>query len=171
MKKVAVIGAICSGKTTLVNSYADSNYVSIVPDSGRLYLSSHTVVDRSSLEFQMSLLAFIKHLESQANHNLVVLCDGCIISPIVHMMAHGMTKEAMVITENLKDHIATYNHFLLLDIDHIPYVRDDIRNESIDFRKNLQTSYIKLVKELKLPYTLLGGTLAERRLIVDHYIN
>lgn len=169
-RKYAVIGAMCSGKTTLVNRFSDARNVQIVPDAGRIFLSRHPDADRSSFSTQSRILETVIRLETQSNNALAQLCDGSVLTTIAHALAYGDEKGAHAMTTQLKDYITTYNHFFLLNYSHIPYETDTIRNEHKAFRRKLHNSFVQLLSQLTLPFTTMPDKLEERVEIINMHL-
>ena len=58
--------------------------------------------------------------------------------------------------------LPTYTEFLLLDPTDVPYVKDPIRLENEELRQRNHEAYLELFASKRIPYQLVGGTLAER---------
>lgn len=160
-KKLAIVGAMCAGKTTLVNDYSNFPEVVCVKDGGREYLLKHPLDDRSSLATCRKIVHKIKSLE-EASHASVLICDGCVLTPVAHLLAYGDHQSAAILCQEVKAYLTSYDHFFLLGIDEIPYEADEIRMETAEFRKVLQDAFGMLLRDLELPYSFIEGSPRER---------
>ncbi len=164
MQRIAITGAMCTGKTTLAIALAKQYQSVLVPDAGRLYFLQSPHANRSTLETNRAIAReYVQSSQRASNTGLAfVFHDNCILSPVAHLLAFGKRRYAEVLLTEFAPEIAQFDRYLLLDTQDIVYRDDEIRTEGATIQKKLQASYIQLLRQLDIPYTLVSGNEAER---------
>ncbi|CAN5166646.1 hypothetical protein BH09PAT1_BH09PAT1_4360 [soil metagenome] len=69
----------------------------------------------------------------------------------------GRKEDAEKLYIRMKDWLTTYDHLFLLDPSGVPYKTDEIRKESNDTRMSFHKSFLELLSNSELPFTLIRG--------------
>jgi nicotinamide riboside kinase len=141
MHQLVVTGAMCSGKTTLLRSFAADSRIIGIDDQARRYLQEHPQVDRQSLAANQAIVAAYRAATAQAREAeecLASIADGSVLNPVAHLRAWGDKHGAETILQEVRPDLRAVTMFFLMDIDDIPYVLDEVRTESQIVRQRLQ---------------------------------
>lgn len=170
-KKFALIGTSCVGKTTLLfklkkklqNKYYDKKIVT-VPEAARQYFESRKVRKPFSYINQSKIQTLAKKLEKKAERQKpdIILCDRSVVDAIAYIKTMGTPLETEKLRERVKDWLTTYSYFFLLNPNGIRYQTDLVRREDKQIREAFHTSFLRLLRDLTLPYTLISGTEKQR---------
>lgn len=164
--RVVFVGAMATGKTTIVEALAKKYNTTFAHEYGRDYWTEHQVNRRIALE-EFDTIAK-RHLEledqkiSQANKYLFV--DTNAITTYMYCLDyHGCAPEYL--TRIALENAQRYDLFFLCE-DDIPY--DDTWDRSgPQKRRVFQLQIIADLKERRIPYIALRGNLEQRMAIVD----
>ena len=163
MSKFAVVGAMCSGKTTTINGFKETEGLGIVPDAGRQYLEANPSADRQSRAANLAIVNRAKELEKSRGSADTLLCDGCVLTPIAHLVAYERKSLVDELLNLNREYLASYTLRFLMDTHGVPYKNDSTRIEDTDFRDRLQCAFVDLLDYCDLRYVFVTGTVAERR--------
>lgn len=113
---------------------------------------------------QRNVQNFAKTLEEEAHkkESNIIICDRSVLDSIAYIKALGTEKEGEKLYKRMKNWITTYNHFFLLDPVGIVYKMDVIRKEDKHTRNIFHQSFLRLLQDYKLPFTLISGTKKRR---------
>lgn len=171
-KKIAMVGAMCAGKTTLLNHFLADERVMCIEDIARTYLLNNPGAIRSSIETCEELVSqYHKSTLLEDTNTKLLLTDGCPLTPSAHLMAYGKLKEADKLTTDFLSDSYSYSVFLLMNIDDIQYKQDLVRKETAEFRFSLQSAFESILNYYNLPYITVSGLLPERIKIVSSIID
>ncbi|QOI96581.1 MAG: ATP-binding protein [Flammeovirgaceae bacterium] len=157
VKRVALVGPECTGKTALSKALARHYQTVWVPEFARTYIEGLTrpyhqgdlfVIAQAQLQSE-------ENLAKQANR--VLICDtNLIVIKVWSEFKYGACDNR--ITQWLTNQY--YHHHFLTDID-VPWEADPQR-EHPDKREYFLEVYRKELLKLNVPFTKLSGTLKER---------
>ncbi|MCK6617252.1 MAG: ATP-binding protein [Cyclobacteriaceae bacterium] len=157
VKRVAIVGPECTGKTALSIALADYYQTVWVPEVARTYIEGLT------RPYQQDDLFFIAQAQLQAEEKLakqanrVLICDTNLI--VIKVWSEFKYRSCdNRITEWLTNR--HYDHHFLTDID-VPW-EDDPQREHPDKRDYFFEVYRNELLKLKVPFTKLSGPLKER---------
>lgn len=175
--KVAFVGTSCVGKTTLLEEFgrrfADDQRVLIVPEAARIFfITNPTITERfgKNAQEQVQSLALQQEQDAHEVGARVILCDRSVVDSVVYVRAHGDKEGAAELLDKVSFWLPTYNKFLLLDPNDVPYKTDDVRQENEEVRQAFHNAYLEFFKETAIPFELLSGSLEERISRVDQII-
>ncbi len=161
-KRVVVVGAESSGKTTLVKALAKHYKTSWVPEYGRFYtygkITSEPGAAWDSSEF-VFIAAEQNRLEDKLAEysNKLLICDtDALETALWHEQYMGSWSKAV------EAQFAQRNYGLYLLADHqIPYEKDDIRVGKASQVK-MHQRFIEVLEHYNRPHMLVSGSPAER---------
>lgn len=170
VQKIALIGAFCSGKTTLFHELqwrrrGDPRFAFVEEASRRfLQLNNFSLIERNSIDVQRKIQNFIIESEraAYATNVPIILCDSSVLTTSMYLQCMGDREGSLELLQAVEFWLPTYTEFLLLDPTDVPYVKDPIRLENEELRQRNHEAYLELFARKHIPYQLVGGTLAER---------
>ncbi len=171
MKKYALIGTSCVGKTTLVNELNNllkkeipGINVEVVSEAARFYFS-YNVTSEPFSYFHQGRIQTIARIQEELiyykNPN-IILTDRSVLDSIAYVKATGGNGFANKLYEKEKKWLSTYTNFFLLDPKGIPYKTDAIRKESKNTREGFHKTFLETLSDFNLPYTLISGSFDTR---------
>ena len=159
VKKVAIVGPECTGKTDLSKYLASALKTEWVPEYARAY------IDKLNRPYDQSDLTKIAHgqlrLEDEwiQNANKVLICDtNLIVLKVWSDDKFGVTDPEIIKAMTTRH----YDLLLLTNID-MPW-EDDPQREHPDKREYFWNIYKKEVAESKIPAIEISGSREERRM-------
>lgn len=170
VKRVAIVGPECTGKTALSKALAAHYHTVWVPEFARSF------IDRLHRPYNQADLVTIAHgqLESEkqlaTQANRVLICDtNLIVIKVWSEFKYGTCDDEI---QNLLAS-QNYDHYFLTDID-IPW-EDDPQREHPDKRDYFFNIYQNELLKLNVPFTKLNGPLKERlhtaRIVIDSLLS
>ncbi len=157
MKKIAITGPECTGKTTLARALAQRLRSTWVPEYARTYLEN---IDRPYRQEDLLLIAQgqikLEDKLSKSEEHLLICDTDITVIKIWQQYKYGSCYPQLL--DFIKDR--HYDLFILTAPD-IPWVYDPQR-EQPDKRDELYTLYKKELEARKVNYKEVSGTLEER---------
>lgn len=168
-KKFALIGTSSVGKTTLLKKLekkltASKKSIVFVQEAARYYFERKNVRKPFSSKNQSNIQKLAKRFEKKAHKENpdIIICDRSVLDAVAYVRTFDKTDEWKKLLEKVSDWLKTYDHFFLLDPEGVSYKTDKIRKEEKKIRSAFHKSFVELLSELKLPYTLISGDKKER---------
>ncbi|KNY25169.1 AAA family ATPase [Pseudobacteroides cellulosolvens] len=168
--KVVFVGAMSTGKTTICSQLADKYNTVWMPEYGREYWEKHQVNRRITAEQMVEIAK--GHIEREDKlfyeSNKYFFVDTNAITTYMF----GMDYQGYVLDELQMMALKAQSRYDLyfLCCDDIPY--DDTWDRSGDQKRQVfQKQIIADLKERKIPYVELRGSLEERMSVVDRVLN
>lgn len=167
MRKYALVGTSCVGKTSILHEVCGRDgleFCQPVEEAARVYFQSVRAGRPFLLRHQERIQEMVIDAESDAAATgaSVLLCDRSILDPIVYVEAAGDRAGAARLKEAAGDWVNSYTGFILLSPVGVPYRRDAIRREPEAFRNWVHEVFVKVLEKSGLPYMLLGGEFLDR---------
>jgi nicotinamide riboside kinase len=155
---VAVVGAECSGKTTLAEGLARRFDTACVPEFSREYLAARASYD------QADVLAIAKgqhaaEVAAGAAQSLLIADTDLVVIKVWWEVRYGGTHPWLDAT--LAEQLARERRCYLLPRPDIPWAPDPLREHPND-RPALHARYRALLDSLGVDYLEVGGTREER---------
>lgn len=165
--KIAITGAQCTGKTTLVNALGDEMEWDVVPELARIavkkgyklngdadYSTQHYLI-RAQMEWE----------RERDGHNMV--CDRSTLDALahsIHMYCEGKLREGELRTlANLALPWAhTYDLHVLTVPGDCPMVDDGLRSTDVDFQNTIYRLCRHLLARYNIPFITVRGSVDER---------
>lgn len=157
VKRVAIVGPECTGKTALSKALASHYQTQWVPEFARTYIDNlNRPYNRADL-----LAISLGQLKSEAvlakDANRLLICDtNLIVIKVWSEFKYGTCDEEIL--ELLR--IQHYDHYFLTDID-IPW-EDDPQREHPDKREYFLNIYQNELIQHNIPFTRISGTPQQR---------
>lgn len=170
VQKMALIGAFCSGKTTLFDELKrrlqEDTRFAFVEEASRKFLQINhfSLVERNSIDVQRRIQDFIVESEREAytKNASIILCDSSVLTTSMYLQCMGDKEGSLELLKAVEFWLPTYTTFLLLDPTDVLFVKDSIRQENDEQRQRNHEAYLELFAQKQIPYQLIKGTLHER---------
>jgi nicotinamide riboside kinase len=180
-KKIALDGSVSVAKTTtvdclrpalaLLNGLDRKNgdpgpIVEIVTEAAREVFEKYPKLDRSGREADFRIVNKIISNECRVfaeTDAQILICDRSLLSPLAFAACNDAPHlDDLKNNAQIRAHLKTYDHFLLLSPKNVPFIQDDVRIEDESFRTRLHETFLDLLREMEVPYTLLEGPTMQR---------
>lgn len=158
------LGAGCVGKTTLAAAIAATRPdVTVVAEAARDWFAAHPTPERDRFRFpaQAAIQTLALAREQEAAPGPVV-CDRSPLCAAVYVHSTGDRLGGDALYRRAQGHLAAYRRIWLLDPADVSYAADAVRAEDTADRARIHAAYVERLAAWRVPYRLLGGTLAER---------
>lgn len=167
-KKIALVGSMSVGKTTLLNSlrnsHAESTHVGFIDEAARVYFTKNPDSPREHVNTQGAIQELALSSEQNA-HGLgyrVLLCDRSVIDAAVYLRSFDNFAGAEDLFERVRFWLPTYDKFLVLSPHDVPYEPDEFRIKDAYIRLRVHEEFLRFLEEKGLPFEILGGTIEQR---------
>jgi NadR type nicotinamide-nucleotide adenylyltransferase len=157
---VALVGAECSGKTTLARSLALGLGAPWVPEYARTYLTGRSGYEMSDVLAIARGQRRAEQALSDTGHRLVIADTDLIVIKIWWTVRFG-ENNAWIDAALREDLAAPRRRLYLLPRPDFPWVGDPLR-ENPDDREALHARYRSLLDELRVTYRELTGSKQDR---------
>ena len=173
MINIALSGAHCSGKTTLLNLmkqdvfFQNFNFI----ESFSTKISKNTKhSENTNIQTQLEMLYYSMETLYSTTTDLNIF-DRCILDVIVYSGLNNDIKLENVFTDVLTNNYKRFNKIFILDAEHIPIESNGIRSIDEGFRKKINDVFMKV--DLENCYHLSSKLTAHKRIneIKDVIIN
>lgn len=169
-KKFALIGTSCTGKTTLIYMLKNAmenkkpkKKIIIAEEAARKYFEGKNIENRFSFFHQKNIQNLAQEIELKAQENAdYVLCDRSVLDAAAYVHATGKKQNTKRLLGRMDAWLKTYTHLFLLDPKDIDYKIDSIRKEHKKTRGKFHQSFLEILSNSHLPWTLISGTTYER---------
>ncbi len=161
VKRVAIIGAESTGKTTLASTLAKHYQTNWVPEYARTYCDGKLFSDYSTWRTEEFTHIAVMQLQMEdmlaQSANRVLLCDTDPFATSVWHFRYMGTEAPQVLQLASIRHYDTY----LLTDDAIPFVQDGTRDGE-HIRHQMHQWFIERLNASRRPYTIICGDLDTR---------
>ncbi len=174
--KIAFVGSLSVGKTTLVNlfrqKFKDKKEVAIVDEVAREYFQKYGMKNRFSVETQGKIQQLILKREQRAHSQRpkIIICDRSVIDSVVYLNSYNNIKGSKLLFERVRFWLPTYDKFFLLSPRGWNYSVDEIRTEDREKRKRVHLNYVHFFRKHSLPVEILTGSLSKRHQRIEEYV-
>ncbi len=170
MKKIALVGASCTGKTTLFEAlrthYADHPQIAFAEEAARKYFSEHITPDhlRRTVKVQWGIMQAVMANEAAATkpNTELLICDRSLLDAHVFTYTGIDKKGAEALFQKVLPQMASYTKFYILNPADVPYKTDGIRLESEAVRMQIHANFMKAFEKYQLNFELISGTIQEK---------
>lgn len=153
MRKIAIVGPECSGKTTLARALADHFAAPCVAEHARQYLAAleHAYNEAHLLELAIGQLN--DEQDAMDGGAELVICDTDMITMRIWSEEKFGRCDPWIIAQSEERH---YDLWMLCSPD-IPWESDPLRENPHD-RDRLFQAYMAMLDRLNKPYVILSGS-------------
>ncbi|WP_426172654.1 AAA family ATPase [Massilia sp. TWR1-2-2] len=158
VRRVAILGAESSGKSTLAASLAVHYHTMWVPEYLREFVDKHARVPYESDQFR------IAQVQMEREHAAAALADGwlfCDTTPFMTAIYSGVywgrVDPLLGALDRLHDYAVT-----LVTAPDGPWVPDGLQRESAAVRQSVHEAVIDKLERRSIAYTLVTGSLEQR---------
>lgn len=159
MIRVALLGAECTGKTTLVTRLARHYQTLWVPEFSRFYWGKkHNLTVDDVVPIMQGQRAWEERVCAKAERlgKALVICDTIPLSSL----AYSQYYYGVIRPEARRLFRPDYDLYLVTDIA-VPWVEDPARDRQVD-RERMHQSFLDRLEEYKVPFSLIEGYWEER---------
>ncbi len=170
-RKIALVGTSCVGKSEVWKYFkeqpANSPQIVFVDEAAREYFAKNPNIpetERFSAQHQGAIQELQMENEQAAHKSGVeiILCDRSVLDAVVYVRGHGDRKGSDSLLKRVQHWIPTYHTIFLLDPKDVPYVQDNIRQETPEIRQRNHDAFVELFSEAQIPHEMISGTLEQR---------
>lgn len=167
--KLSLVGASSTGKTTLLRllekQHMDKGDIAFVHEGARQILSEQAPSEPFTLSVQERILERVLENEklAEAKNPRLIVTDTSALEVMFYTKVAGDEKGAAMLHQKLKDYIPSYTKFLLLNPHDVPFLNDEVRQESKETRDRIHDMLLAFYQENNLPYEIISGTIEERQ--------
>lgn len=177
--KIAFVGTLSSGKTTVIESltskYGEDKSVVFVPEAARIYFQDNPLTNGAIPNAKDARLIQEMQIKMEEDAHMVnpriIFCDRSVFDAAVYSRVFGTLNYSEKLYLKMADRVSTYSKFFLLDPRDVPHVPDEVRWEDEATREKLHNTFMEFFDEKKIPYELLSGTIEERLARIDQVLN
>ncbi len=176
--KIALVGATCTGKTTILNAlkekFVHQNDIKFIDEGARAFYEMHPrIKDRGSWRTQAKIRDWVveDEVRIESQEPKVIICDRSVLDSVIYLNAYQNYDNANKMLNSIRQHLSSYNEYVMLDPKDVSYKKDSIRTESPEFRMKVHELFLDYFKENNIRYTLLSGTLDQKINYLTKIIN
>lgn len=179
VRKVALVGTSCVGKTTLFENYQrkfkGNPSIAFVEEAARQYFTNNAhipIAERFGLTPQGEIQDLAIQNEQLAHNSgaKIIICDRSVLDAVAYVRGSGDMNGADSLFERVEHWIPTYQTIFLLNPDDVPHIRDDVRLEDPFVRQRNHEAFLELFMLANIHYDLLTGTIEQRTKRIDELI-
>ena len=170
IKRVAIVGAECTGKTTLARALAGHYQTVWVPECVREFVDKKKSLPAAADIAKIARAQMEREAALTAQANRVLFCDTNLMMTVLYSDYYfGECPQAV------RQAAEEENYDLTLFVqDDIPWVPDPMQRTRPEARKNVQELIRKELDRRKIKHHLISGTIEERLALsmsaVDHLL-
>ena len=157
MIRIAITGPESSGKTTLSKALADHFQVKWFPEHAREYLKKNGPNYSESDLLNIALQQNQERVKEEVRDNILIYDTENLVLKIWSQIKYGhVTPEVISLVKN-----QYFDHYFLCSPEGVDWEEDPLR-EHPNNREELFSIYEVELKKLKVPFTVLKGSLTDR---------
>ena len=162
MKRIVILGAESTGKSTLAATLAGRHGTLWVPEYLREFVDTHGRVPEESEQVGIARMQRAREdqLAAQAfaaGHSLLVCDTSPLVTAVYSRIYWGRVDPELLVMEAAHDYALT-----LVAAPDLPWVPDGLQRESEAVRGQVHACLLAVLDERRIPYTLVTGGLARR---------
>lgn len=166
VKRIALLGAESTGKTTLAAALASHYNTLWVPEYGRIFVEQHGRLPKVEEMLGLAQAQIVLEEQYAQNASNVLFCDTTPLTTALYSQYY-FGQCASELTELAAHH--SYDLVLLMD-DDIPWVADGIQRDGVHIRAILQPIFKQMLHQFGIIYHLISGDLPQRMAHVQRLI-
>ncbi len=159
-KRVAILGAESSGKSTLAAALADHYRTVWVPEYLREFVDTRQRVPRSDEQFFIARTQVERETHAFALARRFLFCDTTPMMTAIYSRIYfdGVDQELAAL---VKSSTSSYDVTLVTAPD-CPWVADGLQRESAATRDYVHAQLLRTLEQAAIPFLLVEGSLAQR---------
>jgi NadR type nicotinamide-nucleotide adenylyltransferase len=160
LKRVAIIGAESTGKSTLAPALAARYGTVWVPEYLREFVETQKRVpfEHDQIDIARTQRARENAVAASRDARRFLFCDTTpLVTAVYSRIYWGRVPPELLALEAEHDYAAT----LVAGLD-LPWVPDGLQRESEEVRRQVHEALLAVLRERGIPFTLLEGDLAQR---------
>jgi NadR type nicotinamide-nucleotide adenylyltransferase len=157
--RIAILGAECTGKSTLSAALAGHYGTVWVPEYLREFCGAHGRVPHEEDQYGIALAQLERENEAAPRASRFLFCDTTPLMTAVYSRAYW----GRVVDERLAALAAAHDYaFTLVAAPDGPWVADGILRDSDAVRQNVHRLLVEALEEHRIPFVQLTGSLEQR---------
>ena len=166
-KRVAILGAESSGKSTLAHALATHYNTLWVPEYLREFVDSHARVPEESDQYQIARTQMAREDAAAPKASRFLFCDTTpLMTALYSRWYWGRVDAQLALLERRHDYA-----FTLVTAPDSPWEADGLQRASEAVRLAIHDLLLQTLHERDIPYLLLSGSLHQRMLQAGRLIN
>ena len=166
VRRVAILGAESSGKSTLAAALAARCGAVWVPEYLREFVETHARVPEESDQYGIALTQAEREDAAAARASGFLFCDTTpLMTGVYSRWYWGRVDAQLALLERRHDYA-----FTLVTAPDSPWEADGLQRDSEEVRQGIHDLLLRVLHEREIPYLLVGGNLQQRMLQVNRLI-
>lgn len=158
VRRVAILGAESSGKSTLAAALAERYRTVWVPEYLREFVDTMGRVPMESDQFGIARMQMQREDEAAARAHSFLFCDTTPMMTAIYSRWYWNRVDGQLsVLEQRHDYA-----FTLVTAPDAPWEADGLMRESDEVRQTIHRQVLQMLGERGIAYTLVSGTLEER---------
>lgn len=167
VKRVAILGAESSGKSTLAHALAAQYNTVWVPEYLREFVDIHARVPEESDQYEIARTQLAREDAAAAKASRFLFCDTTpLMTGLYSRWYWGRVDAQLALLERRHDYA-----FTLVTAPDSPWEADGLQRESEAVRQTIHEQVVQLLQERDIPYLLVSGSLQQRVLQAGRLVN
>lgn len=158
LRRIAILGAESSGKSTLAAALALRYGAAWVPEYLREFVETHARVPYESDQFRIAQVQRQREDAAAAGASGFLFCDTTPFMTAIYSQVYwGRVDPLLAALDRVHDYAAT-----IVTTPDGPWVPDGLQRESAAVRQSVHQAVIDKLERRAIAYTLVSGSLEER---------
>ena len=167
VKRIAILGAESSGKSTLAHALAAQYSTLWVPEYLREFVETHARVPDESDQYPIARTQMAREDAAAAKASRFLFCDTTPLMTALYSRWYWRRVDAqLALLERRHDYA-----FTLVTAPDSPWEADGLQRESEEVRQRVHEQVIRMLQERAIAYLLVTGSLRQRVLQAGRLIN
>ena len=167
VKRVAILGAESSGKSTLAHALAVQYNTVWVPEYLREFVETHARVPDEGDQYPIARTQMEREDAAAAKASRFLFCDTTpLMTGVYSRWYWGRVDAQLALLERRHDYA-----FTLVTAPDSPWEADGLQRESEEVRQTVHEQVVQVLQEREIPYLLVSGSLHQRVLQAGRLIN
>ncbi len=166
VRRVAILGAESSGKSTLAAALAARYGALWVPEYLREFVETHARVPDETDQYGIALTQMAREDAAAARAPGYLFCDTTpLMTGVYSRWYWGRVDAQLALLERRHDYA-----FTLVTAPDSPWEADGLQRDSEQVRQGIHDLLLRMLHERELPYLLVSGSLQQRMLQAERLI-
>jgi NadR type nicotinamide-nucleotide adenylyltransferase len=166
VRRVAILGAESSGKSTLAAALAARHGAAWVPEYLREFVETHARVPEESDQYGIALTQLEREDKAAVQASGYLFCDTTpLMTGVYSRWYWGRVDTQLALLERRHDYA-----FTLVTAPDSPWEADGLQRDSEEVRQGIHELLLRMLNERELPYLLVSGSLQQRMLQAERLI-